>query len=95
MINPHDFAKKQMELTVEFAQYVVDHPEVDDILPPSSFIYFEVTGQDEFSRYGRELAEKQLRQEGLPIVCVKVKGLAPPHGSRLIDPVIEPITAPA
>jgi hypothetical protein len=95
MINPHDFAKKQMELTAEFAQYVVDHPEVDDILPPESYVYFEVAGEEEFNRYSRELADKQLREEGLPIVCVRTRGLAPPHGSRLIDPVIEPVDAVA
>jgi len=93
MIDPHEFAKKQMELTAEFAQYVVDHPEVYDVLPPQSYIYFEVGGEEDFNRYSRELAEKQLGKEGLPIVCVRTKGLAPPHGSRLIDPVIEPIAA--
>ncbi len=54
MLDPHDFARKQMEVTAEFA-------------------------------------EKQFREEGLPIVCVGTKGLAPPHGSRSIDPVIEPV----
>lgn len=92
MLNPHDFAKRQMELTSEFAQYVVDHPEVDDLLPPESYIYFDVAGEEEFNRYSRQLAEQQLRDEGLPIVCVRIKGLAPPQGSRLIDPVIEPVS---
>ncbi len=95
MLSVYDFAKKQMELTAEFAQYVVDHPEVDDVLPPESYVYFEVAGEEEFNHYSRELAEKQLREEGLHIVCVRIKGLAPPHGSRLIDPVIEPVSASA
>lgn len=95
MIGPHDFAKRQTELTAEFAQYVVDHPEVDDLLPPESYLYFEVAGEEEFNRYSRELAEKQLREEGLPIVCIRIKGLRPPHGSRLIDPVIESASAGA
>ena len=42
-----------------------------------------------------ELAEKHLREIGTPIVCVRVKGLAPLQGSRLIDPIIEPESAPA
>lgn len=95
MISPHDFARRQMELTAEFAQYVVDHPEVDERLPEESYIYFEVAGEAEFNRYSRELAERQLREEGLPIVCVRTKGLSPPQGSRLIDPVIEPAPAVA
>ena len=93
MIDPHEFAQKQLELTAEFGKYVIDHPEVDNVLPPASHIYFEVVGEDEFNRYGRQLAENQLREQGLPIVCVKIKGLAPPQGSRLIDPVIEPAAA--
>ena len=95
MMSPYDFARRQMELTAEFAQYVVDHPDVDEVLPERSYIYFEVAGEDEFNRYSRELAERQRREEGLPIVCVRIKGLAPPQGSRLIDPVIEPMPAVA
>jgi hypothetical protein len=89
MISPYEFARQQVELTAEFAQYVVDHPEVDDLLPEQSYIYFEILGEPEFNQYSRELAERQLREEGVPIVRVRVKGLAPPQGSRLIDPVIE------
>jgi hypothetical protein len=29
MIDLHDFAMKQLELTAEFGKYVFDHPEVD------------------------------------------------------------------
>ncbi len=95
MISSFDFAKQQMELTTEFAQYVVDHPEVDELLPPQSYVYFELAGEDEFNRYSRALAENQLRDEGVPIVCVRIKGLKPPQGSRLIDPVIQPAAAVA
>jgi hypothetical protein len=95
MIDPHEFAQKQLELTAEFGKYVFDHPEVDDVLPPESYVYFEVAGEEEFNRYSRELAERQLRAEGRPLVCVKVRGLAPPQRSRLIDPVIEPASAVA
>ncbi len=95
MIDADRFAQKQLELTGEFGKYVIDHPEVDDVLPPESYIYFEVAGEEEFNRYGRELAEKQFREDGLPIICVKVKGLIPPQGSRLIDPVIQPVSAVA
>jgi hypothetical protein len=95
MIDPHDFARRQLELTGEFGKYVIDHPEIDDVLPPESHIYFEIQGEDEFNRYTRELAEKQGREEGRPIVCVRIKGLAPRQGSRLIDPVIEPVEAVA
>jgi len=92
-MNPYDFSRRQMELTSEFARYVVDHPETDSLLPAQSFIFFEIAGEAEFNRYSRELAENQHRQEGIPIVLVRIKGLAPPHGSRLIEPIIEPASA--
>ena len=59
MIRPEEFAQRQLELTGEFVKYVIDHPEVDDLLPPESYIYFQVVGEEEFNRYSRELAEKR------------------------------------
>jgi hypothetical protein len=93
MIDPHVFAQKQLELTGEFGKYVINHPEVDDLLPPHSCIFFDISGEDDFNCYSRKLAEKQSQEEGLPLVCVKIKGLAPPQVSRLIDPVIEAVPA--
>jgi Family of unknown function (DUF5647) len=90
MIDPHQFAQKQLELTAEFGKYVFAHPEADDLLPEGAFVYFEIEGEPEFSEYSRELAVKQRHEEGVPVVLVRVKGLAPPQVSRLIDPVIEP-----
>lgn len=95
MTQSQQFAQRQLQLTAEFGKYVIDHPEVDDLLPPESYIYFELAGEEEFNQYSRELAEKRLGETGPPIICVRVKGLAPPQGSRLIDPVIEPISATA
>jgi hypothetical protein len=95
MIESQQFAQRQLQLTAEFGKYVIDHPEVDDLLPPESYIYFEVAGEEDFNRYGRQLAEKRQREARQPVICVRVKGLAPPQGSRLIDPVIEPISASA
>jgi hypothetical protein len=95
MIDPHDFTKMQFDLTAEFGKYVFAHPEVDDILPDGAFVYFEVEGEPEFNQYSRDLAEKQRQHEQVPVVIVRIKGLAPPQGSRLIDPIIEPIAAVA
>jgi hypothetical protein len=89
MMDPYAFADKQLELAGEFAQYLADHPEVDDLLPEESHIYFQIEGESEFNQYSRDLAERQRCKEGIPIVWVRIKGLAPPQGSRLIDPVIE------
>jgi hypothetical protein len=90
MIDPHEFAQKQLELTAEFGKYVFDHPEVDERLPDGAYVYFEVAGEPQFNQYSRDLAGRRQREEGQPIVLVRVKGLAPIQGSRLIDPTIEP-----
>jgi hypothetical protein len=95
MTDPNQFANKQLELAEEFAQYVADHPEVDDLLPEKSHICFQIEGEVEFNRYSRDLAVRQRHEEPAPIILVRIKGLAPPQGSRLIDPVIEPESAVA
>ena len=93
MIDPYEFAQRQLELTSEFGKLVFEHPEVDDRLPDGAYVYFQIEGEAEFNRYCQTLAERRQHDEGVPIVCVRVKGLASPQGSRLIDPVIEPIPA--
>jgi hypothetical protein len=93
-MDPKVLADKQLELAAEFAQYVVDHPEMDDLLPEKSHICFQIDGEDEFNRYSRQLAERRHTEEGRPVIVVRIKGLAAP-GSRLIDPVVEPTSAVA
>jgi hypothetical protein len=88
MIDPEEFARLQTELTAEFAKYVLENPDVDAVLPEDSYIYFRVDGQPEFNRYSEELAERRKREDEVVAVCVHVKGLAPPQGSRLVDPQI-------
>ena len=95
MIDPQEFARLQMELTAEFAKYLIDHHEVDASLPNDSYIYFQVDGHADFNAYSQELAERREREDGQSAVCVRLKGLAPPQGSRLIDPEIVSSANPA
>lgn len=90
MIDPEVFAQRQMELAAEFAKYVLDHADVDASLPEGAYVYFQVDGEPEFNEYSQQLAERREREEGVVAVCVRSKGLAPPQGSRLIDPQIIP-----
>jgi hypothetical protein len=84
MIDLEDFARKQMELTSEFAKYTMERPEVDQMLPEDSYVEIEGEGEPGFNK----LAERRDREDGMATVCVRAKGLAPPQGSRLIDPQI-------
>jgi hypothetical protein len=95
MIAAHNFAQKQLELTAEFGKYVFDHPEIDDQLPEGGYVFFEVAGEPEFNEYSRSLAAQRQKESGTPVVLVRIEGLAPPQGSRLIAPVIEPAPAVA
>jgi hypothetical protein len=92
VIDRSEFARKQLELTAEFGKFVFAHPEMDDRIPDGAFVFFEIDGEPEFNNYSRELANRQ-KYEETPLVLVRAKGLVPPQGSRLIDPVIEPLAA--
>lgn len=95
MIDPYDFAQKQTELAAEFARFVLEHPEVDETLPEDSYVFFEIAGDSAFSEYSRKLAFRKQREEGMTVVCVRIQGLAPPQGSRLIDPQVLPVSTAA
>src|SRR5437667_6027588 len=92
MIDPHTFSQKQFELTAELGKYLFEHPEGDEQLPDGAFVYFEIDGEAEFNEYSRRLAAEQRQREGVPIILVRTNGLAPLQHSRLIDPVIEPVS---
>ena len=84
MIDPREFAKKQFELAAEFGKYVFAHPEVDERRPDGAFVYFEMEGEPDFSRYSKELAAEQRREEGVPVVLVHVKAVAPQNRCSLL-----------
>ncbi len=90
MMSAKAFTEKQFELTAEFGKYVFDHPEMDDVLPAGAHVYFEVEGDEAFNRQSRRLAQKQQEKGEGPVIIVRVKGLAPKQGSRLLDPLILP-----
>ena len=49
MVDPAAFAQRQMELSTEFAKYLIEHPEVDESLPDDSYIYFQIDSDAEFN----------------------------------------------
>ena len=92
-MNAQAFADRQFELAEQFAQFIAEHPEVDKLLAEKSHVCFQIVGDAEFNRMSREIAQRQVQEDGTKIVTVTIKGLSPVQGSRLIDPVIE--SAPA
>jgi hypothetical protein len=94
MIEPDVFANKQLVLAGEFGKYVFEHPEIDDVVPDGAYVYFHVEGDAAFNEYSRSLAEHK-QKAGVPVVLVRVKGLAPLQCSRLIDPLVEAVATSA
>ena len=95
MIDPALFAERQTELASELAKYLLDHPEVDEALPEDAYIYFQIGEETEINDNSRQLSMRHRDTEGREIVCVRVRGLAPPQGSRLIEPNIGPTPSAA
>ncbi len=73
MIDASEFAQKQLELTAEFGKLVFEQPKMDDRIPDGACVYFEIEGEEEFNRYSLAAAQRRHREEGGPIVRVRVK----------------------
>jgi hypothetical protein len=48
-------------------------------LPEGPFVYFQIDGEPDFNDYSRKRASEQQQREGVPIVLVRIKELAPPN----------------
>jgi hypothetical protein len=75
MMDPKQFADRQIELATWFAQYTADHSEVDALLPEKSHLCFQMEGEAHFNRWSQGLAERLRQAEGNPIVRIWVKDL--------------------
>jgi hypothetical protein len=78
--------RKHAIFVTEFDRYVIEHPEFAVKIPPNAQIVLQVEGDEEYNEWSRQLAEKQ-REQGQPVIYVKVKGLKPAK-SRLIKPEV-------
>jgi len=88
-----EFVEKNIRLSFEFSKYVLANPELDESIPNNAQVVFLIEDDPEFNKKSKSLAEKQ-REPGQPVVIVKIKGLAPPLVSRLIEPKLELVSAP-
>jgi len=88
-----EFVEKNIRLSFEFSKYVLANPELDEHIPDNAQVVFIIENDPEFNEKSKSLAEKQ-REPGQPVVIVRIKGLAPPLVSRLIEPKLELATTP-
>lgn len=80
--------EKNLELSNEFSKYLLNHPELEDNIPPDALIIFVLEDNPELSQHNIEVGRNN-RQPNQPVIYVKIKGLRPVEETRLIDPHLE------
>jgi len=77
------FFARNSELSLEFSKYVLEHPEMDDLLTEEVVIVFLPEFDVELADFNSKMA-KDIEGEGGKVVYVKVKQMAPKIFSRLM-----------
>ena len=78
-----DLFTKNSELSMEFSKYVLDHPEMDDLLKEEKMIIFLPEFDHDLKDFNLRMG-KDIMAEGGEVLYVKVKELSPKVTSRLI-----------
>ena len=84
-MNKNSFAYKNIVLNTEFNKYLVEHPAVVDKIPENALVVLLPEDDPAPCRKNLGLARRH-REKDQPLVHVKVKKLAPPPKSRLVQP---------
>ena len=78
-----DFFQRNSELSIEFSKYVLEHPEMDELLQEDRIIVFITEFDDNLMNFNLKMA-KDIEEEGGKVVYIKVKNLTPKIPSRLV-----------
>ena len=84
-MNKNSFAYKNIVLNTEFNKYLVEHPAVADKIPENALVVLLPEDDPALCRKNLDLARRH-REKNQPVVHVRVKTLAPPPKSRLVQP---------
>jgi len=82
-ITDEEFFMKNFELSTEFSRYVLEHPEMDDILTEDKIAIFLPEFDSKLKEFNVKMA-KEIEAEGGKVIYVKVKQLSPKVTSRLV-----------
>ena len=80
---PEDFFFKNSELSLEFSKYVLEHPEMEDLLSEDKVIIFLPEFDPELRDFNMRMS-KDIEGEGGKVLYIKVKHLSPKVASRLV-----------
>jgi hypothetical protein len=78
-----DIFMRNSELSMEFSKYVLEHPEMDELLSREKVVIFLPEYDPELKEFNIKMA-KDIESEGGKVLYVKVKHLSPKISSRLI-----------
>jgi hypothetical protein len=84
----NEFFTRNSELSMEFSKYVLEHPEIDDLLTEEAVVVFLPEFDAELADFNSRMA-KDIEGEGGKVVYIKVKQMAPKIFSRLMGVEIE------
>lgn len=79
----NQFFARNSELSIEFSKYVLDHPEMDDLLSEETIVIFLPEFDVELREFNLRIA-KEIESEGGKLLYIKVKQMAHKVSSRLI-----------
>ena len=77
-----ELMEKNINLTVEFSKYIFEHPEVEEKIPKGAQVVLLPEDDKELRNFNLMIAEKQ-REEGQPVVYVRIEELLTPRLSRV------------
>lgn len=78
-----DFFIKNSELSMEFSKYVLEHPEMDELLAEDKVVVLLPEFDAELKEFNLKMA-RDIETEGGKVLYVRVKQLSPKVTSRLV-----------
>jgi len=79
----NEFFSRNSELSIEFSKYVLEHPEMDEILTEETIVVFLPKFDAELRDFNLAMA-KEIESDGGKVLYVKVNQIAQKTSSRLI-----------
>jgi hypothetical protein len=89
MENANDqFFAKNSKLSTEFSKYVLEHPEIDELLTDETIVVFLPKFDEKLRAFNLKIA-KEVENQGGQVLYVKVKEMMPSVPTRLIGVEID------
>ncbi len=80
--------EKNLELSFEFTRYLLAHPEMERKIPKGAQVILLPDYDEKLRRFNLKNSKRQ-REEGQPLIYVRIKKLNPERRSRLVGTKIE------